>query len=524
MFCRNCGVSISDESKFCPKCGTAVIHDEKCDITKTDDTIIVNSITSSEIGITDNIKGSTTVIPEGKKSVPNAKNQKTTTVKKKNLGRLFTKKPIILTCVTIAVGIIGMWIMPQYLNSMLFSFISQNSSNPPASVMAQLASDPDSEKVLRKKLALANSYSGAEEYGAAVALLEKLDYNRVDSAGDEIDTLLEENCKVLLADSQIRYASCQSIIISDNDKSHKCLNDVYLKAAQISYNKHDLNEFKTNIDKINTSYSYDEISYTELVYKCAVEEYNAGNYAEAAEIFIRVKSYSDASEYIKKCYYEQGKELQDQKKYTDAISYYKKAENYSDSKDRIKECNYLQGDVLYEKKQYEKALNYYIPVSGYKSSTDRIKYCKYYLGIDYYNKGDYSSAKKWLCQIKGFENTDTYLYNIDYYQKYSGWYINAYTCDDYYYKKTSFSKYDYLNIYINLFNLYDSKEKVKIRTVITDSDGTTATDYQTLGNNEYTIVSFGYQDTYWVSAYSATFKVYLDETNELLGSYTISLW
>lgn len=526
MFCRHCGVSISDNSKFCPKCGTSVIRDDvvKNDMNNTVNVPEANAALSSKSGNIKLNKPKDTVPVQDVSKLQKHKPAKESKAAKEKVSFGFlNKKVIILTCVTAAVGAVGFWVMPQYVNDLLFGLVADNTSDPQLSVMMQLASGGSEEKILKKKLALANRYSGTEEYGAAAALLAKLEYNNVESAGDEIDDLLEENSKALIADSKFGYAFSQSNIISDNDRAQKCINNVYLSSAQKAYEDHDMTAFMEKIKNINKTYSYDEAIYSDLLYKCAVEEFNAGNYDKAAEVFTEIKSYSDASDYIQKCYYEQGEKLLGQKDYLEAASYFKDAGSYSDSKDKYKECNYQYAETLYDKEQYELALDYYNKVTGYKKTTERIKYCKYYLGIKYYNKKDYEAAKRWFSQIKGFEYTDTYLSNIEKLND-DGWFIVAWTCDDEYIAKTSFSTYDNFNLYICLYNEYYTDKSVKIRTVITDSEGTTSTDYATKKSNDRYVVSFNYESPYWVTATSATFKVYVDSTNELLGSYTIYLW
>lgn len=550
MFCRHCGVSISDNSKFCPKCGTPVIGNDiaKADnsevstpvINDADDNISTENMAERFKSMADDFqtqamaKGAVAVKVKNESSensnvtgAPKAEVPRSTSVVKKiktGSGRNYIKKSFILSCATVAVGVVGIWLIPQYANDLIFNLISQNTADPQTAVMTQLAIDPNSDRLLRKKLSLAKSYASKEEYGAAIALFEELEYKQVDSAGDDIDSLLEENCSKLTADAQIRYAYCQAFTISDDSLSHKCRNAICLSAAQLAYENHDIDSFKSNINKINTVYSYDESTYTDLVYKCAIEEFNSENYAEAIEIFTKVKSYSNASEYINKSAYMQGEKLMEQQNYIDAVTYYKKAGNYNDSSEKIKECNYLYAEKLYDQEQYENAAIYYSKASGYKNSSERAKYCKYYLGIDSYNHSDYETAKKWFDQIKGFENTDSYLSYINYNIKYTGWYIYAWTCDDYFYEKTRFSTYDNINININIYNEYKTNETVKIRTVMVDNSGNTSTNYRDVKAGDSFYVTITYNSPYWVTATNATFYVYLDETNELLGSYPITLW
>lgn len=40
MFCKNCGTEISEQTKFCPKCGNAVMNNKESQIDKKEDNLL----------------------------------------------------------------------------------------------------------------------------------------------------------------------------------------------------------------------------------------------------------------------------------------------------------------------------------------------------------------------------------------------------------------------------------------------------------------------------------------------------
>lgn len=535
MFCRHCGKQLSDSSKFCPKCGTAVmtINKEKSESTEVAAENVSDRITisgnvaakaepadktaeepisaennvevqtekseaaevpaenvSDRIAISGNVASKSESADKTAEGPVFAEKKVKVPKEKKTVRTAFSvKKVVALASAAVIVGIMGLWILPEYLNSAIFNVLADNMSDPQTALIMRIASGSDDEDVLNEKLALARSYNKREEYGASAALLGKLAYNGVESAAEDIDDVLEANCKLLVENSQVTYAVSQAGIISDKNTSEKFKNNAYIAAAADSFEKNDLSDFEKYINKINVSYSYDEDTYNDILYKYAVTEYNSGDMTSAYDAFKKVSSYNDASEYLKKCSYSLGEESMNNQQYFSAIEYFEAADDYNDSADKVKECNY-------------------------------------YIGVQYYNNDDMKSARNYFTKVQGYKDSDTYLKKIAQALKYDGWYIEAYTCNyvsDYYgdyYATSSFSTYDDFILYVYLYNRYGSTEYIDLKVTLTDSNGTTGVQYLNWmydGSSDY--VSFNYEYPYFVTANSGKFTVSIGDTGEILGTY-----
>ena len=112
-----------------------------------------------------------------------------------------------------------------------------------------------------------------------------------------------------------------------------------------------------------------------LDYRDAIDLYNSGDYAQAAEMFAVLGDFEDSARLEKLCHY------------------------------------WIAVDTM-EAGDYEKAIPLLEAMDGYEDCADRIIECRYQLALDMFESGDFSAAEGAFLQLSEYRQAPEYLRQI----------------------------------------------------------------------------------------------------------------
>lgn len=141
-------------------------------------------------------------------------------------------------------------------------------------------------------------------------------------------------------------------------------------------------------------------------YSNGVKAYDAGDYAQAVEIFAALEDYKESDEYLEQAalgvhYTNAGSKVQ-AGEYKEAIEEYKNAKNFQDSKKLLKETYVLYGDSLVSQGKYDDAVREY----RHASESGKIKEAYDLKGEALFREKQYVQAAE---AFTAAENHDRYL-------------------------------------------------------------------------------------------------------------------
>lgn len=116
-------------------------------------------------------------------------------------------------------------------------------------------------------------------------------------------------------------------------------------------------------------------------YKQALLCFEAGNYEEAEQLFIKLNHYKDAPQYVYECQYVQAESSWRQGEYTEAIKLFEQLGSYKDSLLYATKCHYENAKLLYEKAEYEEAKQEFSLAGDYSDTSSYIEKCEHQIAI-----------------------------------------------------------------------------------------------------------------------------------------------
>lgn len=110
-----------------------------------------------------------------------------------------------------------------------------------------------------------------------------------------------------------------------------------------------------------------------LDYRDAIDLYNAGKYAQAAEMFAVLGDFEDSARLEKLCHYWIAVQTMDAGDYEAAISKFEAMSGYEDSADRITECTYQLALQSFEQNDLAAAENYFLQIPDYRQTPEYLR-------------------------------------------------------------------------------------------------------------------------------------------------------
>lgn len=110
-----------------------------------------------------------------------------------------------------------------------------------------------------------------------------------------------------------------------------------------------------------------------LDYREAVNLYNAGSYAEAAEIFAQIPDYEDSAQLETRCYYWLAIKAMEYGRFEAAIEQFQALNGYEDSAQRIIECKYQLAVAAFEEGNLPAAESIFLEMPDYKQTPEYLR-------------------------------------------------------------------------------------------------------------------------------------------------------
>lgn len=118
-----------------------------------------------------------------------------------------------------------------------------------------------------------------------------------------------------------------------------------------------------------------------LDYRKAVDQYNAGNFDDAARMFAQLGDYEDSAALVTRSHYWAAITAMEQGDQEDALSRFLQLGEYEDSPQRATECKYLLATEKLEAGHYAEAEALFLELDSYKQTAEylrRINWQKFY--------------------------------------------------------------------------------------------------------------------------------------------------
>ena len=212
-------------------------------------------------------------------------------------------------------------------------------------------------------------------------------------------------------------------------------------------------------------------------------------------------------------------------KYAEAIEKFKALGDYEDSKTHLRDCYISLGDKYLSDKSYADALEAYENAQDLKNDNnikDKIKKLKFTYVKDYQSKGG-DKFESYLAELMDIN----YPGVSDIYNKYYAWHIKVVANKDETDNSSStstFSRSDTVYFHANLTGGAPN-EKIKLYYTVTWPDGHKQTEQldQDWKTGSKIVAHFSYPIALLGAEGKMTFKIYDSESNEEMGSCTVSI-
>ena len=110
-----------------------------------------------------------------------------------------------------------------------------------------------------------------------------------------------------------------------------------------------------------------------LDYRDAIDLYNNGDYAQAAEIFAQLEDFEDSARLETLCHYWIAIETMEAGEYETAISLFEAMNGYEDTAERIIECKYQLALASFAQGDLSSAESYFLEVPDYRESSEYLR-------------------------------------------------------------------------------------------------------------------------------------------------------
>lgn len=110
-----------------------------------------------------------------------------------------------------------------------------------------------------------------------------------------------------------------------------------------------------------------------LDYRKAVDQYNAGNFDDAARMFALLEDYENSAALVTRSHYWAAITVMEQGDYADALSRFLQLGDYEDSPQRATECKYLLAAEKLETGSYAEAETLFLELGDYKQTAEYLR-------------------------------------------------------------------------------------------------------------------------------------------------------
>lgn len=185
-------------------------------------------------------------------------------------------------------------------------------------------------------------------------------------------------------------------------------------------------------------------------YQKAAMLLTSGDYKAAITEFEYSDRYNDASEQIRKCYYQLGEAALAKDSLDEAVEYFNLAGTYSDASRKSSEINYKRAETAYNSGDVLLAAKYFSEAGAYNNADKRAKEIYYTLGVTAYKKKDYVTAAEHLRLAGNYKDAETYAN--------AAYYTNAVTF-------LKAKNYEKAGLYLGLAGTYKNADQLMIKSI-----------------------------------------------------------
>ena len=137
---------------------------------------------------------------------------------------------------------------------------------------------------------------------------------------------------------------------------------------------------------------YQQSSLNDDYYTSAMDLYEKGKYADAADLFDRLRNYKDSRRYAVLSKYALATDWEERGMYAQAAQKFTEIGEFSDSPERAKSCLYRESENLCDRGKYEVAMKNFKDLGDYKDSAEQYNKAKYNYAIQLRKAGNYNDA------------------------------------------------------------------------------------------------------------------------------------
>ena len=234
-------------------------------------------------------------------------------------------------------------------------------------------------------------------FGGADKLIPECDWIIAQAAADSASTAEEmENASALLR------------AVEDNPEAAERANKTDLLLARLLLGHNKWAEALEALARLPEDYE----GRAELEQSCLTTKawtlQNAGQYAEAREVWLQLGDMPGAREQAALCVYEPAKALMENGDWDGAIEMFSIIPDYQDSRDKLLECHYLKAEALNRAGDTEGASREYLLAGSWGNGSALLKYS----GIIYdqaealYKEGDIKGAQPLYASVPDYEDAN----------------------------------------------------------------------------------------------------------------------
>ena len=133
---------------------------------------------------------------------------------------------------------------------------------------------------------------------------------------------------------------------------------------------------------------------------------NAGEYAEAREVWLLLEDMPGAREQAALCLYEPAKALMEQKDWDGAIDIFSTIPDYQDSREKTLECHYHKAEEHYDAGDIESAAREYLLAGSWGDAQEKYNSLTYAQADALYAAGDIKGAQTLYASIPDYEDAN----------------------------------------------------------------------------------------------------------------------
>lgn len=154
---------------------------------------------------------------------------------------------------------------------------------------------------------------------------------------------------------------------------------------------------------------YQQSSLKDEYYTSAMDLYEKGKYADAADLFDRLRNYKDSRRYAVLCKYALATDWEERGMYAQAAQKFTEIGEFSDSPERAKSCLYRESENLCDRGKYEVAMKNFKDLGDYKDSAEQYNKAKYNYAIQLRKAGNYNDAITIFNELDDYSDAESQI-------------------------------------------------------------------------------------------------------------------